>query len=460
MAVDLRAIWDQVPLAEAFWLLWEQALPDTELDQLFESHRGRCYQRCFAFSDLVHLVADALSQHRGRVHPTLTRHADSERCPASVQAFYGKLRRIPAAVSDALVGWNAQQLRPHLPPRAAAATIPAAMAALRVLVFDGRTAKGAAKRLRPLRGKAGAALGGRTLAVLDVATGLVVGMKSHPHGHVNEQLLVSDALEHVRQASSEPRVWVADRAFGNLANLKRCTRDGDHAILRKHSRTVFRRDRKQPVRTGVDAEGRPYRDEIGIISSTREGQQVARQITVKRGNLPDLVILTSLTDADAYPAVDILAIYALRWNIEEMFQKVSEVLQLSYLIGSHPRAIMFQTGLCLMMANVLTVLRGIVASAQSRPVETISVSKFWYDLHRQLTACHVLARPNEIVIAVRQRQAKVANFRTHLRAILKSSWTERWVKSPPKKRHLPKAKHRRGGKAHFSIHTVLEESRG
>src|ERR1700752_871729 len=456
MAVGLTQVLGQVPLAEAFWLLWNEVLPDAALDQHFDRHRGQCYTLEFSFSDIVHLVGDALCQHQGRAQPTLTRYAGSENCSASEQAFYGKLRRMPFAVSDEFVPWAAGRLRSWLPANTAPA-IPASFSALCVLAMDSRVAKNAAKRLKPLRQKPGAALGGRTLAVLEVGSDLIVGMKSHPHGHVNEQLLVSDVLQQVRQHRSGPRVWVADRQFGNLANFKRCTQDGDHCILRKHSRTVFRPDPKQPTVTGVDEHGRAFRDQIGVITSTREGQQAARQITLKRAGLPDLVILTSLTDPDTFPAADILTVYGLRWNIKEAFQKVSQVFQLSYLIGSHPKAIMLQTALCLTMANVLTVLLAILAKTQKRSVETISTAKVWYDLHRQLTACHVLASPDDIIETIQKRVLVISNLAKHLEKILSAGWSNLWNKSPAKKRHQPKVKHQRGGHAHFSIHTVLEQ---
>lgn len=457
MAVALSDAWDQLPLAEAFWLLWNEVLPDGALDRFYEQHRGRCYERCFAFSDLVHLVNDALCQHHGRVHATLTRHVESERCPASKEAFYGKLRRVPIELSDGLVAWAAQRLRPWWSSTVAAESIPSCFSALRVLVFDGKTLKGAAKRLKPLRRLAGAAIGGRVLGVLDLATGLVVGMSSHPHGHANEQVLVSDALTQVRDCVKGPRVWVADRQFGNLANFKRCTQAGDHCVLRKHIRSMFHADPEQPTRTGVDPHGRAWTDEVGTLTSKREGEQAARQITLQRENDADLVVLTSLIDPEAYPASDILALYRQRWDIEETFQKIAEVFQLSYLIGSHPQAMIFQTALCLTLANVLTVLRTILARTQHRAVETVSVAKVWYDLHRQLTSSYVLASPDAIADAIYHRANGVTDLRTHLKRILSAGWTDRWIKSPPKKRHLPKVKHRRGGKAHFSTYAVLQE---
>jgi hypothetical protein len=457
MAVAMADVWEQLPLAEAFWLLWKEALPDSALDEFFDEHWGRYYERCFAFSDLVHLVNDALCQHQGRAHATLSRHAESERCPASEEAFYGKLRRVPIELSDRLVDWAAQRLRPWRSAVPAPNGLASCFSALRVLVFDGKTLKGASKRLKPLRRLPGAAIGGRVLGVLDLASGLVVGMSSHPHGHVNEQVMVSDALAHVRERVRGPRLWVADRQFGNLANFKRCTHGGDHCVLRKHIRSVFQADPEQPVRTGVDAEGRSWTDEVGTLRSSREGEQAARQITLRRENDADLVLLTSLTDAQAYPASDILELYRQRWDIEEMYQKVSEVFQLKHLIGAHPQAMIFQTALCLTLANVLTVLRTLLARSQRRAVETVSVAQVWYDLQRQLTSSYVLASPDAISDAVGNRARAVVDLRAHLQRILAAGWTDRWIKAPPKKRHLPKVKHRRGGKAHFSTYAVLQQ---
>src|SRR5262249_8490051 len=160
----------------------------------------------------------------------------------------------------------------------------------------------------------------------------------HPHGHVNEQVMVSDALAQVRERVRGPRLWVADRLFGNLANFKRCTQSGDHCVLRKHIRSVFQADPEQPVGAGVDAEARSWTDEVGRVRSSGEGEQAARQTTLRREPEGDVVLLTSLTDRQAYPASEILELYRQRWDIEEMYQKVSEVFQLKRLIGAHPQA--------------------------------------------------------------------------------------------------------------------------
>jgi hypothetical protein len=117
MDTDIPELLGKVPLAEATWLLWNEVLPDGVLNSCFDVPRGRCYQVKFTFANLVHLVNDALCLHGGRGRQTLICNGSSEHCPASVQAFYGKLRRTPIAVSEAFLADGSNRLRPWLSKR-------------------------------------------------------------------------------------------------------------------------------------------------------------------------------------------------------------------------------------------------------------------------------------------------------------------------------------------------------
>src|SRR5687768_9602276 len=110
MDTDLSVVLGKVPLAEATWLLWHKVLPEEVLDSFYQSHRGSCYQGVFTFANLVYLVNDALCQHGGRVQQTLERHEGTPQCPASQQAFYGKLRRMPIALSEAFLAEGTPKL--------------------------------------------------------------------------------------------------------------------------------------------------------------------------------------------------------------------------------------------------------------------------------------------------------------------------------------------------------------
>lgn len=456
MDASVPYLLNQLPLAEASWLLWHDVLPEQALHTIYDTYRGASYQRCFSFSQLVHLVNDALTRHQGHAHKTLAQHADSQQCPASEPAFYGKLRRLPIALSEGFLADGAIRLRCWLPDQPHR-QLPSSLQALRILIIDGKTFKHAAKRLKPLQQRAGRALGGKALVALEPATGLIVGMAACSDGHTNEAKLVPHLLPQLRQRLPGPHLWVADQGFGDLAQVRRCTAEGDHCVLRLHPKSQFTPDPLQPARTGVDAEGRAWTEEIGQLHSNREGTKTMRRITLVRPGKKDLVLITDLLDSAAYPANDLLELYRVRWGIETVFLTVSEVFHLKHLIGSHPQAIIFQASLCMMYYNVLQVLRGLAAQTQQRATHEVSTHNLFSDLQHELIALHRLGKPDDLVAGLRERAASLVDVRAYLVERLGRAWTPLWAKAPAKKRHLPKPKHKRGGAAHFSSHRVLEE---
>lgn len=73
-------------------------------------------------------------------------------------------------------------------------SLPASLSDVRPLIVDARTIKHAAKRLTATRSQAGAALGGKTLAALDPATGLIVALSATADGDANETTLLEGLL--------------------------------------------------------------------------------------------------------------------------------------------------------------------------------------------------------------------------------------------------------------------------
>ena len=458
--MDVATLLDRLPLAEAAWLLLDEVLPAAVLDDLFARHRGRGYTRAFSFADLVHLVGDALVQHQGRAAPTLRQHRGADACPASEQAFYGKLRRLPLAASEALLAEGAARLRPYL-PRTPSTQLPASLDAFDVFAFDGKTFKHAAKRLKATRGKPGRALGGKALAALEVRTGLLVGMTVDPDAHRNEARLVTTLLPTLRgrRPTRRPRLWIADQQFGDLAQVNRCTQDGDHCVLRLHPKSRFEPDPTVRARRGKDRLGRQWTDAVGTLASTREGERRVRVVTLERPGKPPLALVTDLLDAAAYPANDLLELYRFRWGIDAVFLRVTETFHLQRLIGSSPQAIAFQAALCMTLYNLLQVIDARLARTQRRRPAAVSQPKVFYDLHRQMIGLHLFATPTELAAGLRRRAEGIDDFTAHLDARLAAAWTDDWIKSPKKKRNLPKARHKRGEGGHFSIHRALMQAK-
>ena len=91
------------------------------------------------------------------------------------------------------------------------------------------------------------------------------------------------------------------------------------------------------------------------------------QIALQRPGEETILLITDLLDAQRYPASDLLQLYMSRWGIERMFQQVTEVFGLRALIGSTPEATVFQFAFCLVLYNIIQVLRGYIATARKQP---------------------------------------------------------------------------------------------
>ena len=92
----------RLPLAEAAFRLFDFTLDDDFLKSFFERHHGRSYESVITFPLFVHLVNDALLGHRGSAHQTFCNAREDGTLEASVQAMYGKLRRVPLTLSTEL----------------------------------------------------------------------------------------------------------------------------------------------------------------------------------------------------------------------------------------------------------------------------------------------------------------------------------------------------------------------
>jgi hypothetical protein len=80
-----------------------------------------------------------------------------------------------------------------------------------------------------------------------------------------------------------------------------------------------------------------------------------------------------------------------------VFQKITEVFHLEHLIGTTPQGTLFQLAFCLLIYNVIQVVRGYVAVAGEREAETISVELLFDDVQRQLVALHEVLAVEEVV---------------------------------------------------------------
>ena len=152
----------------------------------------------------------------------------------------------PLSLAEAFLADLTARLRPLFPAGLYRTALPDSLAGLAVVVLDGKKIKKAAKRLLATRGRPGKLYGGKVLAAYLPAEGLVVALAADPDGEANDIRLVPRVLPVARAAVAGPRLWVADRQFGDLDQPGRCGADGDHFLIRYSTVTSFHPDPARP----------------------------------------------------------------------------------------------------------------------------------------------------------------------------------------------------------------------
>lgn len=443
---DLRVL-QQVPLAEATLLLLAHVTREPLLEDLYERHRGRCYEKVLPFAALVRLIGDALIQYQGSGRKSCDHAAEIDAMPVTPSAFYRKLGRVPFPVTQALLSEATTRIAPLSPARGRSA-IPASLRGMELLPIDGKKIKNVAKRVTFLRDLPGSVLGAKVLVALRLQDGLAAVLEADPDGEANDCPLVSGLLAQIRSISSCTRLFIADRQFCGGEQLDLFAQDGDHFLVRRTTTALFTPAPDRPAREGVDQRGRHFVDRQGTLYKGAKARRV-RQITLARPGEEAILLVTDLLDAEAFPAADLLEAYLMRWGIERVFQQITEVFSLRRLIGSSPEAVVFQCGFCLLLYNASRVVRDLLAAAHHREPETISLEQVFCDTRDQIITLRVMGVLIKLPGTWTQPMTD-EGVRAEMMKRLGSHWSDRWLKAPAKKK-APRRKKAKGSGAHTSV---------
>ena len=451
------------PLAAAVLDTCNYVLDDAMLQSLFERHRGRCYQDVLIFPDFIRLMRDALLRHGGSAHKLFLELENDKTHPADESSFYRKLARTPVEVSRALLREGTQRLRP-LMCEAGRALVPECFEPFELIIGDGKKIKNAAKRLKPTRGFQGGLIGAKALVAVDARSGLALAMSDSLDGLTNDVPLVPQLMEQLRQIIPGPMCSVWDRQFDDLRTLRRLSeRPGDAFVVRMNPKYPIFVEFSLETR---DAQGRKVIDQIIVMGSNKRtgqspspgGQSPSRQamrlrcITLQRPGEEDVIVLTNLLDSSAFPPGDLLALYRARWGIEQVFQQVTETFCLTHLIGSAPKAVLLQFAFCLLLYNLMQLVKAYVA--EDGKVLASAVSMYYlFDHTRQ----ELIAWAYHTDGSWPGTQRDCASMAARLRELLRGTWNPiLFTKAADKKpRGKPKAKLRLLG-GHSSVQRVLE----
>jgi hypothetical protein len=454
-----REVLSRLPLAEAVLSLWQFVCADEHLDALYDRHRGATYEKKFTFPLMVQLLRDAFLEPEGSGHQSFRHARAGGILTAALSSAYDKLGHLPATVSEAFLAAGADRLRQVFPDTPALPDpLPASVRAFEVVVLDGKVVKRVPRRLKPARQRKGGLLGGKGLAALHLRSGLAVALATHPDGEANDARLVPAVLPPVRARVQGPRLWLADRQFCDLTQTEAFTAEpGDHFLVRYHPKVHFCPDPARPAQHGQDSQGRAYEQEWGWLGRAgNKKRRYVRRVTLHRVGAEDVILVTDLLDAVAYPAEDLLTLYLARWGIERVFQQITEVFHLNRLIATTPQGTLFQLSFCLLLYNMIQVVRAYVAVGQQRAVETISTELLFIDVTKQVVALNELVAAGRVVELL-PGVPSAAAVRKKLSRLLGSVWSECWVKAKPKKRKPPAPK--KGKRDHTSVFRLLQTQR-
>lgn len=447
---------NKVPLAQAVFQVLRFVLDDSFLEKIYEENRGASYQKVISFSLITGLVCDALLQDKsGR--RVFEKAREEETLEASVEAAYRKLGRLPVAVSTALLESASGRVRELFPQGCQETSLPDSLAGFTGIVIDGKVTKRIPHRLKPLRASTvGGLVGGRGLVAYHLQSGLVLGMEAAEDGDANETPWVPRLAEKVRAGNPGPRLWIGDRQFSYPTSLTEFSR-GDDAFVVRYSKAIpFFRDESRSPAKGKDGDGRAYEEEWGWLGVPKHPQRCyVRRITVDRGTKEAVIVVTSLLEADRYPAVDLLEAYRKRTNIEYVFERITEVFALCRLIGTTPRATLFQMSLCLVLYNVLQLVRAYIAHNNSKPLDRVSPKKLLESVREQMTSCLVILEVDSLTNYLAKLETTADNMKQFLSETLKI-WENRWTKAVSHRNRPEKPKHQR---CHDSTYRVLQKAK-
>ncbi len=418
------------PLAEGCLLMCREMWDPEELDRIYEENRGRSYQRKLTLPFLVDTMLKVLGSEAKSLWGLVQDAGDRGELDASYQAVYGKLGRVPVAVSEALVRHSADVLEEVGGDVLEGSEIPESLSEFEVTLFDGKTNKRVPHRPKAVRGYLGQVLGSRLLVAFDLRRGLVRAIAASEDGHEGETNLLPRALDQVReQTVGRRRLHVVDRGFCDSVQFRRFRAEGDHVVMRYRRTIKFERDEGVSVREGQTGDGRRYWEEWGWLGGAERELYVRRIVLAKEKD--PVVLVTSLLDANRYPAEDLVSLYKQRWTIETVFQHLSLVFDLKEVILCTPRGTVFQAALTMVLYNVLHVLKCFIASRWQVPARELSVRTIGEELREQMSewrrAGGSVRRLQEDLPALGRE-----GLRARLSELMGMQWKSRWIKQSTK----------------------------
>jgi IS4 transposase len=416
------------PIAVMARALIERVFSPEFLDDWFARTADRQYTKTLLFSTLFDLMSQVVCGMHASVGAAY--QAKEESIGVSVQAVYGKLKRLEVTTSAELVRHTATTLTPFIEELGSARS--PVFPGYRLNILDGNCLAASEHRLAVLREAAAGALPGKSLVVYDPRLGLPTDVFPCEDGHAQERALLGAVLERVQAGD----VWMADRNMCTVGFT--CELDDRWAcfVLREHANYPWESAGPE-VFAGHTDTGAVYEqpitvtDEVGRRHAFRR-IRVALTTATRDGDL-ELALISNLPSTTA-SATDIATSYRTRWTIETAFQELTEHLQSEIKTLGYPPAALFGFCVALVAYMLLQVTRA--ALRQAHGVEAVNQVVSGYYLADELSGVSrgmLIALPDEEWQPF--REMTTAEFVAELTRIASQATLSRYRKHPrrPKK---------------------------
>lgn len=182
----------------------------------------------------------------------------------------------------------------------------------------------------------------RILVVFSLSVGTVLEAAiSRYQGKLTGENSMFRALHDALQAGD---VVLADRYFSGWFDIALLQLRGVDSVVRKHQlrATDFRTGRRLGKDDQLVTWDRPpragwmTREQYATMPRQLELREVRIRVAQKGFRTKSLVVVTTLTDAEEYPAEAIAALYRQRWQAELCLRSLKTVLQMDHLRCKHP----------------------------------------------------------------------------------------------------------------------------
>jgi hypothetical protein len=185
----------------------------------------------------------------------------------------------------------------------------------------------------------------RIVVLLSLATAALCGLAIGPYKgkETGEPALLRELLDRFQRGD----VFLGDCAYCSYCLLALFQARGVDVVTRQHQRrrTDFRRGQRLGEGDHVVVWERPARPEwmdeetYATIPQTLTVRELKVHVDVPGFRVQELVVVTTLTDAERYPQVEIARLYRLRWHVEVDLRNIKTSLRLDDLRGKKPETV-------------------------------------------------------------------------------------------------------------------------